>query len=112
MDRGEEVYKTIIQTLPDIVYRIDFDGIFTYINEAVCKLGYTPEELIGKHFSTIIYAQDLETVQSSSVLPQLKGKVTGDMKAPQLFDERRTGKRITKNLRVRLASKGGNVYSV
>lgn len=105
MDRGEEVYKTIIQTLPDIVYKLDLDGIFTYINEAVCKLGYTPEELVGKHFSTIIYSKDLETVQSSSVLPQLKGKITGDLKAPQLFDERRTGKRITKKLRVRLVSK-------
>ncbi len=105
MDRGEEVCKTIIQTLPDIVYKINLEGFFSYINEAVCKLGYTPEDLIGKHFSTIICSEDLDTVQSSSVLPKLKGKITGEIKAPQLFDERRTGKRITKNLKVRLVSR-------
>ena len=79
MDNGEEVCKTIIQTLPDIVYKINFEGFFSYINEAVCKLGYTPEELIGKHFSTIICSEDLETIQSSSVLPKLRGKITGEI---------------------------------
>jgi len=41
----------ILQALPDIVYKIDQEGRFAFINDAVHILGYEPQELIGKHFS-------------------------------------------------------------
>ena len=107
MDKGDEVFRTIIQTLPDIVYEINPDGKFIYVNEAISSLGYTPDELIGKHFTEILYSDDAKLINSSTVLRKLKGKKIGNENSPQLFDERRTGKRITKNLRVRMISKGG-----
>ncbi|MCP4132383.1 MAG: PAS domain S-box protein [bacterium] len=105
MDRFPENYKDIIDTLPDIVYQLDTDGNFTYLNDSIQKFGYTVPELLGKHFSSIIHPDDREKVQSSFVLPRFKGTVTGEGEAPQLFDERRTGKRITTSLKVRLVHK-------
>lgn len=99
---SEESYRSLIQMLPDIVYRIDKDGCFMFINNSIQSLDYTPENLIGKHFSEIIHPEDVESVTRYSVLSKYAGKVTGDEKAPKIFDERRTGKRITKNLEVRI----------
>jgi len=100
----EEKYLSILKELPDIVYKIDPNGHFTFVNNAVCILGYKPEELIGKHFSKIVHLDDVKLFSRHYVLPRYKGKTTGDKKAPKLFDERRTGKRKTENLQIRLMS--------
>ncbi len=107
MEKQEQSYRELIQSLPDIVYIIDEDGYFTYINDAVQRLGYTPRDLIGRHFNAIIHPDDINNVQRSTVLPLLKGVVTGVEKMPLLFDEKRTGNRITRNLRVRLLTREG-----
>jgi diguanylate cyclase (GGDEF)-like protein/PAS domain S-box-containing protein len=106
MKQQEAKYKDLIKTLPDIVYIIDTDGYFTYLNDSVKRLGYTPDQLIGKHFSTIIHPDEIEKIQRSKVLPRLKGIVTSKDEIPLLFDEKRTGTRITRNLRVRLLPRG------
>lgn len=98
-------YLTILQELPDMVYKIDPDGYFTFVNNSIRSLGYEPEELVGKHFSKIIHPDDVEAFSRYYVLPRYKGKVTGDKDAPKLFDERRTGERKTKDLEIRLISK-------
>ncbi len=107
MDRTSIIYRTLIQTLPDIIYEIDGDGIFTYLNDAVEKIGYLPADLIGKHFSVIIHPEDVDSVTRANVLMRLKGCVVGDENSPRLFDERRTGKRLTRKLRARLVPKWG-----
>jgi len=101
----EEKYLAILKELPDIVYKIDPDGYFTFVNNSVRILGYEPEELIGEHFSKIIHTDDAKTFGRLYVLPKYRGKITGDENAPKLFDERRTGVRKTKNLEVRLIPK-------
>lgn len=98
-------YETLISLIPDIIYRINKDGNFNYVSDSVIRLGYAPGELVGKHFSVIIHPDDVQNVQRSVVLPKLKGKKSEEDAPPLLFDERRTGKRITKNLRVRLLPK-------
>lgn len=92
----------ILKELPDIVYKIDPDGCFTFINDSVRNLGYEPEELIGEHFSKIIHSDDVKLFTRNYVLPKFKGKDTGNKVAPKLFDERRTGKRETTGLCIRL----------
>lgn len=104
---SEERFRSLVLTIPDIIYRIDPDGNFIFLNEAIRNLGYELEELIGKHFSEIIYPPDVEEVSRSKVLPKYEGKITGDGRAPKLFDERRTGKRKTTGLEIRLVAKGG-----
>ena len=96
----------LLDVIPDIVYKVDCDGHFVYINGTIKSMGYLPEELIGKHFSTIIHPDDIASVSRSNVLKKYKGSITGDKNPPKLFDERRTEKRGTKCLIIRLIQKG------
>jgi PAS domain S-box-containing protein len=96
----------LLDVIPDIVYKVDSDGHFVYINGTIKSMGYSPEELIGKHFSTIIHPDDIASVSRSNVLRRYKGSITGDKNPPKLFDERRTEKRVTKCLIIRLIQKG------
>ncbi len=105
---SDERFKLLVNTIPDIVYKIDKDGCFVFINNAIKKIGYKPEELIGEHFSKIIYVDDVDAVSRSKVLPKYIGEKAADDEQPKLFDERRTGKRITKGLQVRLVTKKEN----
>jgi PAS domain S-box-containing protein len=109
-------YKTLIDTIPDIIFEIDQDGQFTFLSEAVRIAGYSPEALLGKHFSEIIHPDDLFQVSRKTVLELYKGKTTGDRDAPKLFDERRTGARMTRSLVLKLmlgasaAGRGSFIY--
>ena len=103
--RLSQEYNELLDILPDIIYKLDPDGRFIYLSKAITILGYTREELIGKHFSTIVHPDDLPNVSREEVLPRYRGKVTGVTDTPKLFDERRTGDRVTRNLAVRLIPK-------
>lgn len=107
---SEKRYMNLMNSLPDIVYILDGEGRFVYVNEAIAQLGYTPSELIGKHFSVILHKEDVPKVSRRVVLKELSGVHTGPEGSPRLFDERRTGKRMTKNLMVRLKSKSPSPY--
>jgi two-component system cell cycle sensor histidine kinase/response regulator CckA len=98
-------YESILSILPDIIYKIDPEGNFVYLSNTIAMLGFQPEELLGKHFSVLVHPEDVPKVSRKQVLPNFLGKATGDQKAPKLFDEARTGRRITKNLAVRLIPK-------
>lgn len=100
-------FETLVSTLPDIVYKLDVEGHFTYINDSIKELGYDPKEMIGEHFQKIISLEDYRKASRREVLPRYKGQITGDKKAPGLFDERRTGKRGTRRLEVKLISRNG-----
>lgn len=97
----------IMDHLPDIIYVVDQRGYFRYLNAAVSWLGYRPADLIGRHFSRIIYPADRRRVIRKLVLPRFRDKRTGAAHAPQLFDERRTGSRQTRNLEIRLLPRPG-----
>jgi len=89
-----------------IIYMIDAEGRFTFINRAVEDLlHYKPEELIGQHFSTILLPMEIQRISRDFVLPHYKGQVTGPDSAPKLFDERRTHNRKTRNLEIQLVAK-------
>jgi PAS domain S-box-containing protein len=104
---SEERFRSLVMTVPDIVYRIDPEGRFTFLNEAVAILGYRPDQLLGVHFSTVVCPDDIEQASRQRVLPRFEGRVTGPEGAPRLFDERRTGMRRTRDLEVRLLPKSG-----
>lgn len=56
-------YSEFRNTISDIIYSTTPNGIFTYINKPVMNiLGYTPEELVGKLFSDIIYKPHIKSV--------------------------------------------------
>ncbi|WP_281322257.1 PAS domain S-box protein [Flavobacterium aestivum] len=48
-------YKKLIQTATDIIFEIDLNGNYTFINEITYKLtGYSKEEILGSHFSQFV----------------------------------------------------------
>ncbi|HEX5504895.1 MAG TPA: GAF domain-containing protein, partial [Thermomicrobiales bacterium] len=52
---SEERGRLLIERAADVIYMIDEAGYFTYFNPQVEHLiGYAPEELLGKHFATIL----------------------------------------------------------
>ena len=109
--KAESSYMNLLRAVPDIVYVLDGDGCFVYLNDAVSQLGWKPAELLGKHFAEIVHPDDLPQVCRSIVLLRYEGIKTGDEAAPKLFDERRSGDRMTKGLDVRLRHRDGSVWS-
>jgi PAS domain S-box-containing protein len=115
LEKNKARFSRYIQAIPDIIYEIDVEGKFIFVSNSVRQLGYSSKELIGKHFQAIIHPDDIDIVSRFVILPRFKGKRTGAKGAPKLFDERRTGARVTKNLEVRLLPKKrksslGNCY--
>lgn len=104
--RTESSYMNLLRVVPDIVYVLDGDGCFVYLNEAISQLGWKPEELIGKHFAEIVHPDDLPEVCRGIVLRRYEGIRTGPDSAPKLFDERRSGDRMTRGLDIRLQHRG------
>ena len=103
--QSEKKYRVLVETIPEIVYKIDENGYFTFLNNSVRKLGYEPEELMGKHFSQILHQDDVKNFSRSIVLEKYSCVKTKKRDTPKLFDERRSEKRMTRNLEVRLISK-------
>lgn len=114
LSASEERFRGLVQTIPDIVYKVNGEGKFTFINDAIHRLGYHQSDLLGKHFSTIIYDDDLENISADIVLPRIRagaaaagGPPEGAGNPPKLFDERRSADRMTIGLQVRLKTRGG-----
>jgi PAS domain S-box-containing protein len=80
--------KFFMNTLPDIVYRLDKEGNIIQVNKAVEKYGYKIEEVQGSSIFEFVHPEDKEKVQYR-------------------VNERRTGDRATKDLEVRLFTKEG-----
>jgi len=52
LQRSEEQYRIIVETSHDIIWSIDDGGYFHFVNQACTTvLGYTPSEMIGRHFT-------------------------------------------------------------
>jgi len=102
----DQHYKTLVETLPGVVYALDERGHFAYLSQNITDvLGYEPQELIGLHFSNIVHPDDLSSVSRDYILPKFTGISTGNERAPKLFDERRAPPRRTTELRMRLFGK-------
>ena len=52
---SEARLRQIVQTTPDVIWRSDADGHFTFVADRVVELfGWTADELVGQHFSFVI----------------------------------------------------------
>jgi PAS domain S-box-containing protein len=105
LDPESQRFRNLVAALPDIIYVLDSGGHFVYINDAIKSLGYDPTELRGKHFTKIILEEDREDVSRDVVLTRIRSMDHFPDSPPKLFDERRSGPRMTKNLQVRLIRK-------
>ena len=83
MKGSEKKLDAIIQTIPDIVFRLDTSGRITFISPAITKYAKQPEDLIGKHILDIVAPEDRGVAEYK-------------------INERRTGKRATSDMEMRL----------
>ena len=105
---SKQRYTRLVQMVPDIVYTLDAEGTFTFVNDAIRNLGCEPEQLIGKHFSAIMHPEDSGLVNRVKVLDRYRDTSIVSKETPKLFDERRTEKRKTMGLEVRLLRNKAN----
>ncbi|MCK4391057.1 MAG: response regulator [Desulfobacterales bacterium] len=93
LELTERRYRYLVNASPDIIYTLGHEGKFTFINGAVeSLLGYRADQLIGKHYVSILFEDDVD-------------------KARYHFNERRTGARATSGVELRLKSSGnGNTH--
>ncbi len=91
LEQSERLHRFLIDNSPDIIYTLDIDGRFVFINSRVeTLLGYESRELIGRHYSDIVDESDREHARFA-------------------FAERRVGARATTNQEVRLRCKNDQV---
>ncbi|MGY8826135.1 MAG: PAS domain S-box protein [Candidatus Latescibacterota bacterium] len=94
MRLSEAKYRALIEGSSDFIYVLDKDGHFTFANREIEHLlGYSPEEIMGKHFSTVLHPEEADSLK-------------------HFFAERRTGERATHRVEVRLQSRGGIIRDV
>jgi PAS domain S-box-containing protein len=64
---SEAQYRALVENLNDIIYTIDSNGYFTYVNRSFERVfHYTPEETIGRHMATIIHPEDLSLIKEKT----------------------------------------------
>lgn len=95
LTESERLHRFMIDHAPDMVYLLDPEGCFTFVNDrAAALLGWSRETLLGRHYATIVHEQDQEL-------------------ARYVFNERRTGDRASRDVELRLRSRlpahGGGV---
>jgi two-component system cell cycle sensor histidine kinase/response regulator CckA len=84
LEQSQRKYRYLVESSPDLIYTLDEQGKFTFVNDAFERLlGYRREEVIGRHYSEIVLPQDVE-------------------KSRFVFNERRTGGRAASGLELRL----------
>jgi PAS domain S-box-containing protein len=84
LELTEKRYQYLVNASPDIIYTLDHEGKFTFINGAVeSLLGYKSGQLIGKHYTSIVFEEDMD-------------------KATNIFNEMRTCGRATTDVELRL----------
>jgi len=65
LKRSEALHRFIVHNSPDLLYIIDRDGHFSFINNNVTELlGYKKKEVIGRHFSDFVYEKDIERAKA------------------------------------------------
>ncbi|MES2070564.1 MAG: EAL domain-containing protein [Pseudomonadota bacterium] len=84
LECSEKLYRYLVDSSPDIIYTLNVEGKFTFVNDRAHQLlGYKPDELIGKHYSVLVHEEDLG-------------------RARYVFNERRIGSRASRNIELRL----------
>ncbi|HWQ67596.1 MAG TPA: PAS domain S-box protein [Methanospirillum sp.] len=81
---SEIKFRTIIETIPDVIWDIKPDGSFSYVSpRSVDMFGFPPEELIGRSVLTILSPEGQIKMKSvlEKELSKIKGLLSFDVEA-------------------------------
>lgn len=63
-EKSEEKYQRLVEDINEVIYTLDLEGNVTFLSPRVrVLLDYSPEELVGRHFSALVYPDDLPFIQ-------------------------------------------------
>ena len=66
VEASEANYRGLVQTTPDVIWRNDADGRFTFLADTAQDLfGWTAAEMTGMHFSSIVAEESMGTALQS-----------------------------------------------
>lgn len=99
---SREKYRTLVETIGDIVFTLDLDGRFTYLNSECEKIvHYNIHELIGRPFTDVLVPEYIEPTVNNfrqglsgneipiyeiELLDKFGGKVPVELKVKSLLD--------------------------
>jgi len=64
LERSEKLYRNLVDSSPDIIYTLNHEGRFTFVNDRAQQLlGFKREELIGQHFSLLVHDDDMRRAE-------------------------------------------------
>ncbi len=87
LEQSERLHRFLVEQSPDIIYTLDEQGCFVFINGRIeSLLGFDSAELVGQHYTVLVHEEDRE-------------------RAGFAFAERRTGERAAENIEIRLRCK-------
>jgi PAS domain S-box-containing protein len=91
---SEAKYRALVEGSSDLIYILDPEGRFTFANPAIARLlGYSPDEVIGKRFESLLDPADVEALGFA-------------------LKERRIGERATQHLEAQLRTSSGEIRDV
>jgi PAS domain S-box-containing protein len=65
---SEEKYRLLAEQVRDVIYALDREGRFTYLNPKIEEmLGYKPEELLGRYSTDVLTPQSQRQAQESFI---------------------------------------------
>ena len=75
LQESEHLHRFIVDHSPDIVFMLDTEGRFTFLNDTVYKtLGFDKNELLGQHYSRLVSGQ---SKSRRSIFLRITGRVHG-----------------------------------
>jgi PAS domain S-box-containing protein len=103
-----DIYRTVIENLHEVVFTLDRQGHFTYINPAIEQLtGFKTDQVIGGSFECFIYPDDLPGLKSS-----LKRNLAGQPESCEFRILDRDGKILHMYTSSRLIRKKGKAVGL
>jgi len=79
--QSEEKYRMLVEYSNDVIYETDIQGHFTFMSPGVTRItGYSPDELIGRHYLDVIPSEHRECISRITGLQFIK-------KTPLVYSE-------------------------
>jgi FixJ family two-component response regulator len=60
LEYSRSLYRYLIESSPDIIYTVDADGRFTFVNDQIKSLGFDKDEVINQHYSFFVHEDDID----------------------------------------------------
>jgi diguanylate cyclase (GGDEF)-like protein/PAS domain S-box-containing protein len=87
LENSEKIHRYLVNSSPDIIYTLDPEGCFTFVNDRVQQLlGFSRDELLGQHYDQLVHEEDME-------------------RAHYIFNEGRGDPRLSRNIELRLKTR-------